>query len=150
MRLFTGKLFYSILFYFLAVLLHRTWLVEWFAFTFHEIHYPRYLGFFRACLFFVTYCPLIKENLDQSYYCMVKYNGLAKVWVDVYRCDCSALYYSSPHAAFCSLSKIEHALSNSDSSIFPCTVFKENHVCNYVSRLTAINRSADPQAPPTL
>ncbi|KOS48239.1 hypothetical protein ACN38_g772 [Penicillium nordicum] len=45
---------------------------------------------------------------------MVKYNGLAKVWVDVYRCDCSALYYSSPHAAFCSLSKIEHALSTAD------------------------------------
>lgn len=35
--------------------------------------------------FFVTYCPLIKENLDQSYYCMVKYSGLVYglMYIDV-------------------------------------------------------------------
>lgn len=59
--------------------------MEWFAFTFHEIHYPRYLGVLPGLSFFVTYCPLIKENLDQSYYCMVKHNGLmyGLMYIDV-------------------------------------------------------------------
>jgi serine/threonine protein kinase len=44
----------------IAVLLHRTWLVEWFAFTFHEIH-PWYSGFFRACSFFF-FCHILPTD----------------------------------------------------------------------------------------
>lgn len=56
--------------------------MEWFAFTFHEIHYPRYLGFFRACLFFCHILPIDQRKFRSKLllYGQVQWTD---VWTDV-------------------------------------------------------------------
>jgi serine/threonine protein kinase len=61
---------------FIAFVLHRTWLVDWFAFKFMRIHQG--IALFRA-FFIVTYCPLTTVNFKcycHDLYCFYYVNEL--------------------------------------------------------------------------